>query len=422
MTIGTATIKQGKKGISLIKGQRAILDDFHSATVAAIAGTGGGKTQLLYWWLHSRMEAYPGQTWLVVEPTYPMMSKVITTSSDLSRPSLIDYLRAVGHHPDYHSQDRIIFTDYGKVFLGSADKPDSMQGAAVKGAALDEAGQMRLLAYETARQRVAMQDGQVLITTTPYDLGWLKTEVNDRNGTLGIHVEKWRSIDRPGFPRKRYELDKQTLPPWRFRMLYDAEFERPAGFIYSSFNEAVCVIDRLPKEKMKDWLVYVGHDFGPDNPAAVFFAVDPTTGQIYLFAEYLPGPGVSVHDRVEAFKKITEGMTVVMRCGGSVAEEEARQAYNAHGWVITAPKITHVEPRIEKVFAMHSLNKIMVFRDCTHYLDEKRSFSRELDEVNRPTAKIKNESKFHLMSSEQCILSQFTPETARRRTSRTYRY
>ena len=98
-------------------------------------------------------------------------------------------------------------------------------------------------------------------------------------------------------------------------MLYDAQFERPAGVIYHMFDEAVCVIDRFPIQKK--WLVYSGHDFGPDNPAALFYAQDPDTGQFYLFNEYLPGAGVSVNDRVIAFKRLTEGLNVVKRVGGS---------------------------------------------------------------------------------------------------------
>lgn len=399
-----------EKEIHLLSGQADLLTDFTSSVLAAIAGTGGGKTMLGYWWLHSRMEADPGQTWGMAEPTYNMLSKIILTSSDPGRPSLIDYFKLVGHHPVYRAVDKIIHTDFGKVYLASADRPDSMQGAAVKGWWLDEAGQMSLLAYETATQRCSMMQGQVLLTTTPYNLGWLLTEIKNRESE-DIHVETWRSIDRPGYPRESYEKAKRMLPSWRFAMLYDAQFERPAGLIYSTFNESVCVIDRIPKETLQKWLVYVGHDFGPDNPAALFYAQDPSTGQFYLFDEYVPGPGVSVHERVEAFKKKTEGFNVVKRVGGSPQEEENREAYNAHGWIISKPKIGHVEPQIDKVIGMHQLNKIMVFRDMVHYLDEKRTFARELDDENQPTAKIDNEAKFHRMACERYLISDFTPET-----------
>lgn len=397
------------KEIYLLQGQANLLTDFKSSILAAIAGTGGGKTMTGYWWLHSRMETYPGNTWIVAEPTYGMLSKIIIESSDPDRPSLFDYFKLVGHHPNYHAVDKILYTDFGKAYLCSADRPDSMQGAAVKGAWLDEAGQMALLAHQTASQRCAMLSGQELLTTTPYNLGWLLKDILEKNGQDGIHVETWSSIDRPGFPRVEYERQKKLLPRWRWDMLYNALFTRPAGLIYSAFDESVCVIDRFPIPP--NWLVYAGHDFGPDNPSALFVAQDPVTGQFYVFEEYLPGPGVSVHERVESWKETTKGYNVVKRVGGSPQEEETRQAYNAHGWVITKPKIGHVEPQIDKVIGMHQLNKIMVFKDCVNYLDEKRTFSRKLDENNQPTEDIKDEARFHLMAADRYLFSDFTPET-----------
>jgi len=402
-------LKTVEKEIHLTEGQANLLTDFNSEVLAAISGTGGGKTALGYWWLHTRMERMPGFTWAMAEPSYPMLAKVITNSSDPDRPSLVQYLQMVGHHPDFKAVDKIITTDHGQIYLGSADNPDSMQGAAVKGYWLDEAGQMSLLAFETAFQRVSMMMGQVILTTTPYNLGWLLTNIYNKNGEDGIHVETWKSIDRPGFPRESYELAKKLLPAWRFAMMYDARFERPAGIIYQAFDEKLCVCPRF--EIPKNWLVYVGHDFGPDNPAALFYAQDPSTGQFYLFHEYLPGPGRSVSERVQDFMEITNGMNVMRRVGGSPQEEEVREAYTAHGWTIMKPKIGHVEPQIDKVIGMHQLNKIFVFSDMTHYLDEKRSFSRKLDDENQPTEKIDNEPRYHLMASERYIISEFTPET-----------
>src|SRR3990167_1036074 len=371
--------------VRMLPGQASLLANFAATTLAAIAGTGGGKTILGYWWLHSRMETYPGYTWGMAEPTYSLLRRVILESSDPDRPGLEDYFRMVGHHPDYHAVDHILNTDFGKIYLGSADDPDSMQGAAVRGYWLDEAGQMRLLAYETARQRVSMMRGQVLLTTTPYDLGWLPTEEKQKADGRDVAVETWRSIDRPGFPMESYEREKRLLPPWRFAMLYDAQFERPAGLIYNAFNEAVCVIDRFPIPK--NWHIYVGHDFGPDNPAALFTAIDPATAFRYRYHEYLPGPGISPFKKVEEWKEITKGYNVIRRVGGAPGEEDARQNYAPYGWPISLPSetIKHVEPQIEKVIALHQMNKIFTFRDMEHYLDEKRTFSRKLDESGQVT-------------------------------------
>lgn len=397
------------KEITLLPGQANLLANFRDSVLLALAGTGAGKTILIYWWLHSRMTTYPGETWGVAEPTYSMLAKILLNSSDPDRPSLEKYFQMIGHHPDYHAVAHIMKTDFGQIYLGSADNPDSMQGAAVKGYALDEGGQMSLLAYDTARQRVSMKRGQVLIATTPYRMGWLKTEVLDKVGQ-GIAVECWRSIDRPGYPVASYEEERRRLPSWRFAMMYDAKFERPAGLIYSAFNENVCLIERFPIPK--NWLVYSGHDFGGANPAAIFTACDPATGNFYHFGEYLPGGGRSANDHVGEFKRLTQGYNVIKRVGGSHQEEEIRQLYTAHGWPISEPKQHKVESQIDLVIGMHQLNKLFVFRDLRQYLDEKRSFSRKLDDKFMPTEVIDNESSFHLMAAERYLLSDFTPETA----------
>ena len=363
------------------------------------------------------MEAYPGQTWGLAEPSYPMLAKIILTSSDPGRPSLEQYFRQVGHHPDYHAVDHIMHTDFGQVYLGSADNPDSMQGAALKGYALDEPGLMQFLAYQTALQRVSMMRGQVMLASTPYNIGWLKSEVSEKAGTNGIHVERWRSIDRPGFPRESYEAMKLKLPAWRFSMLYDAMFEHPEGLIYSAFNERDCLVDRFPIAK--EWPVYVGHDFGASNPAALFYAIDPATGIKWLFHEYLPGPGLSPYQHIGAWKEILTkyGLekNVQVRMGGSHQEQGWRDSYSAQGWHIQEPNdANQVEVQIGRVIGEHQRNRIKVFRDLSHYLDEKRTFSRKLGDDSKPTDKIDNEASYHLMAAERYIISYFTPETVSR--------
>ena len=407
------------KEVELLQGQANLLTDFETSVLAAIAGTGGGKTMLCYWWIHSRLEAYPGNTWLFAEPTYGMLGKVILNSSDPGRQSLYEYLRGVGLHPRWISKQGLILgTDRGQIYLASADNPDSMQGAPVKGVLLDEAGLMSVGAYDTGRQRCSMMNGQLLLSTTPYNLGWLKTEVFDKQGK-DIHVENWRSVDRPGFPMESYERERVLLPGWRFAMLYDGRFEYPAGLIYQSFDERACIVPRF--EIPSNWLVHTGHDFGGANPAALFTAQDTGTGEFYHFREYLPGQGKSTYDHVQEFKKITKGYNIINRVGGSHQEDEIRQGYTSQGWHIQEPKHRLVEEQINKVIGMHRLNKIKVFSDLRNYLDEKRTFSRKLDEENKPTEKIENEARFHLMSAERYLMSYFTPETVtggrRRQTS-----
>jgi PBSX family phage terminase large subunit len=183
------------------------------------------------------------------------------------------------------------------------------------------------------------------------------------------------------------------------------------GLVYSSFDDKSCLIPRFEIDKR--WLVYSGHDFGQANPAAIFYAENPGTGDYYAFAEYLPGAiGRSIYDHVQEFKKITEGYNVIKRAGGNhTTESEIRQGYTQQGWNIQEPKYSSTPKyQIQKVQGMHRLNKIYVFNDLKNYIKEKFSFAYEKKD-GVLTEQIAHEERFHLMSAERGILSDFTPET-----------
>lgn len=181
------------------------------------------------------------------------------------------------------------------------------------------------------------------------------------------------------------------------------------GLVYSAFDERACLIPRF--EIPKRWLVHTGHDFGLANPAALFYAQDPDTGNFFLFAEYLPGSGRGIYDHVQEFKRVTEGYNVIKRVGGSHGEDEIRQGYTAQGWAIAEPKYSGDRKyQIQKVQGLHRLNKIFVFTDLKDYLREKLSFAYPKFEEQFGDDPA-DEKRFHLMAAERYLLSDFAPET-----------
>ena len=396
-------------------GQSSLLADERARTLAAIAGTGGGKTQLGYWWLHLRMMADPGYGWLVAEPTFAMLAKILINSTDPNRPDLVEWFRQLGWHPDYKAVDKIIQTDYGKVLLSSADNPDSMQGAAVKGAWLDEGGMMSLIAHQTALQRVSLMDGQELITTTPYNRGWLKTEIADKADGDYIHVEKWKSLDNPAFPKHVYEEMRSgpnAMQSYRFRMMYDAEFERPSGMIYGCFNADKCVIEpfRIPK----DWPRYVGIDYGPVHTAVLWYAKNPSrykgwpSGTYFAYREYLEG-NKSIDQHVRDLNALSKGEDIVRKTGSGVAaERQWRREYSEKGFYIQECKINDVELGIDRVYALHQANGIVYFNTLKHTLSQKEDYHRKLDANQEPTDQIDSKAEYHFMDAERYLISSST--------------
>lgn len=349
-----------------IVGQWKLLFDYHNTVLAAIAGTGGGKTALGYWWLTDRMTKFQGNTWGVAEPTFPMLSKILLNSPDPERPDLFKYFESIGHHPKYHAVEKIISTDCGQIYLGSADNPNSLQGAAVKGYWLDEAGMMGLTAYETALQRVAMMSGQVLLTTTPYNRGWLKTEVFDKTGTAGIHAERWRSIDRPNFPKKSYEDMQGRLSKARFGMMFDASFERPEALIYSDYDPLKHDIDPFPIPD--EWPKQAGIDFGYNNPTAILKGAMNKDGILYLYDEYYESKRhIADHRHV-----LLESLARYIWADPSSKQEIAE--LNAGGGILVLPANNDVLVGIQRVIELFRTGRIRVFRNLRHLKDELENY------------------------------------------------
>jgi hypothetical protein len=372
--------------------------------IAMQAGTQGGKTCFGSDWLYREIKTCGEGDYLGVTATFPLLELKML-------PEFLTVFRDLLHLGTYSETKKVFnfFNSKTRVIFGSATNPESLESAEAKAAWLDEAGQkqFRRDTWEAVQRRLSIHEGRVLFTTTLYGLGWFKNEIYDlwEEGDPNYDVIMFDSTINPNFPKAEFERMRGRLPAWKFNMFYRGRYDTPGGLIYSSFNPRHCKKPRF--EIPKNWLIYVGHDFGPANPAAIFFAEDPATGLLWAFHEYLPGPGKSPAEHVAEFKRITDGYNVVKRVGGSHQEEEARQLYDAHGWPISEPPEMNrkVETQILKVFAWHKLNRIMVFNDLLSYLDEKQSFSRKLDDRYRPTDEIENEAHYHLMAAERYIIA-----------------
>jgi len=270
--------------ISAHDGQQQLLASDAFCT-AAIAGTGGGKTVAGMVWLLVQMTRNPGRTWVVAEPTDDMLERVLLTSTP-DRMSLVDFLGMFDPHQVWLRSKGVLHHRLGTVFLVSASNPETLQGAHVAGIWLDEAGLIRMGVWLVAVQRVGLANGRILITTTPYNKGWLKTEVFDPSvaGNRDFTVVQFPSTANPNYPREAVERARRTMSPSRFAMMYLGEFGRPEGMVYDCFEATRHVVD--PFEIPREWRRLGGIDFGYNNPTAgVFLARDPD-GVYYWYGEH----------------------------------------------------------------------------------------------------------------------------------------
>ena len=405
--------------------------------VGVQAGWQAGKSEIGPPWLYREMVARGPGDYLIASPTFPLMSKkvlpifqrlferllnlgkfvggknIFTFSADGCR-------RLWGHVPD----------DPARVLFGHAGDPESLESATVKAAWLDEAGQkgFRLASFETVMGRLSIHQGRVLLTSRPYDLGWMKQLLWDpwlaaKRNHPDIDIINFRSIDNPAFPKEEYYRAKRTMPDWRFLMLYDGLFTRPAGLIYSNFDATVHV---RPRFAIPDhWPRFVGLDFGGVNTAAVFFAQElrddrKPTGRLIAYREYHAGERTAAQHCAE----ILRGEPRTPTCaGGSKSEGQWRREFAQGGTVngkhiqgipihgpAKAESQALVEVGIQRVFSAFALNQVVIFDDLKLLLDEVNSYSRELDEMGEPTEKIDSKEKYHLLDGVRYIIGHVNPD------------
>ena len=141
--------------------------------------------------------------------------------------------------------------------------------------------------------------------------------------------------------------------------------------------------------------------------------MDPATGYLYAYREYLKGGLASfdhANNAVGGFKAVSRGEKVMKRVGGSNTEDGWREAFTAAGWAISKPRLLEVEAGINAVYGWFQQNKLFIFDDMHLLLDEIESYSRELDESYQPTERIHNKSAYHLLDALRYLLVDFGPE------------
>ncbi|MCR4395056.1 MAG: terminase family protein, partial [Dehalococcoidales bacterium] len=253
------------------EGQKRVLQS-KAQVIAMLAGTQAGKTVTGSRWLHNEImrtaDPAGGNDYLAGTANYDLFKLKML-------PELLFYFEQTLKVGRYYPGDQILeiaenfipgkfwakrVTDpmWARIILRSAKAEGGWESGTARAAWLDEAGHkdFNLTAWEGCRRRLSIHQGRILITTTLYNLGWLKTEVYDRwiAGDKSIEVIQFDSTLNPAFKAEEYERARSTMPTWKFDMLYRGRYAKPAGLIYDSFNE-ICIIDRFPIPK--NWLIYV---------------------------------------------------------------------------------------------------------------------------------------------------------------------
>jgi hypothetical protein len=316
---------------------------------------------------------------------------------------------------------------------------DSLRGDYADLLILDEYQMMAESAWNDVGQPMLLDNNgdAVFLFTPPSLLSTGVSKANDprhasklfkqaQQDTTGVwEAIHFTSHDNPFISHEALELatSGMTLDSYRREIMAEDDDIEQKWLVYYMFNEKLCKrpLSALPPN-FNTFQNYSGHDFGEANPAALFLARDPANGDLHIYKEYFPGPGVSPYQHVTAWQEITKGRTVLKSVGGNVTtEEDSRRLYKEHGWNISPPSWTRVKERVERVRAQMERNRIIIYDNCIRLLSEIANCMWKLNPLdNSILDEIKDEKNFHLLSALGYIVSDFTPETVKHGTGGVY--
>lgn len=394
--------------------------------IAVISGTQGGKTSFGPWWLWREITRCGPGDYLAVTATFdlfklkmlPEMLEVFERVLGIVRLWSGDGILELCEHtfdkqtglwqpvPGQFRAARSSDPMWGRIILRSASSGGGLESASAKAAWLDEAGQddFGLDAWEAVLRRLSLSRGRILITTTPYNLGWLKQRVYDpwQAGDPSIRVIQFASIANPAFPKEEFDDRQRTMDDWKFRMFYKGQFERPAGLIYSMF------INRYREDgghKVHPfaipgrWPRWGGIDPGAVHHAKLWLAHDTEHDVFYLYRERMDGD-MSTAEHVDQIHGYTDHDRVVMWYVGQKSEKQQRLDYQeASLYNVTDPPVFDVEAGIDRVITLLKQHRLYIFDTCTGVLSQFGSYRRKLDDLDQPTKDIYRKEDYHLLDA-----------------------
>ena len=414
----------GKISLHMHTGQTEVWDA-QERFVFMIAGTQGGKTSFGPWWLHREIygnQYTPGMgrgDYLAVASSFDMFKlKMLPEMLNV-----FEHLLGIGR---YYAGDGVLELKdpatgrfwaeksadpmWGRIILRSATAKAGLESTTARAAWLDEVGQdeFSVSAYEAVLRRLSLAQGRILGTTTPYNLGWLKRRIFDRQHEESIRVVQFASTLNPNFPPEEIERARRDLPGWKFRMFYLGQFERPAGMIYNDF------IDRPRAEGghrvdpfvfPKEFIHYVGADPGAPNFATCWIAHDTVADTYYVYRATTEGKKSSREHAGDMIAWARRYQYNVVTWGvGSKSEEQQRLDLQDAGLMALPPPFHDVESGIDRIISLLRQHRLFFFNDdgtngMAGLLDEMATYRRALDDDGEPLEKIADKARYHRLDA-----------------------
>ena len=404
--------------------------------LALVAGTQGGKTAFLVYWLLRELQRCAefiktlghGKA-IVAGPTLTLMgAQLIPAFRDLFEDELKLGKLVMGTKPVFHfSEDgarRLLgFVAPVTVHFAYANDPSNLESMTACCGIWDEAGQKenKQASYRAFNRRLKAARsagfGRRAFGTTPYEHNWFKVQVHDRAEAKEEGFQLVRFVSWMNPLVKESECRKELangMPLWEWQMMYLGLYTKPAGSIYDCFDDRigprdgdtnVCEPFVIPKH----WPRLLGQDFGDVHMGSLALAEDPGSPFVYVYWARLAG-GMEVSDHAAAIRDGSKCDEFESACGGSLSENDWREQFASAGIPMHPPPMKDVWTQINRVYAMFANRRLKFFCDLEAPIAQAVTYSRELDVNQEPIpGTILDKAKKHYCDALRYIVAHRYP-------------
>lgn len=362
--------------------QQAVLDS-EARFLTVACGIQSGKTMTGVIWLLGEILKHPKDDFLIGAPTY----KILEQSTMKKFFEIFPMHTAI-----YRKQDSVLeLINGGKIYIRSTEIPNNIEGMTVRAAWLDEAGLMKPQVWTNVQGRVAIKKGRVLMTTTPYNMGWLYREcvrqAQSQNPDYAIF--NWASNSNPYFPAEEMERARLTMSGPDFERRYLGLFRQMEGLVYPDWEPQKMVENTPPiEDEVKE--VVAGVDYGFTNPTSIQVVAITKDNTLHVIDEVYETR--LVHSQiVDRCTELKEKWGVEMFYVDPVANILI-DTMNSAG-LPTMGGNNDVESGISKVRQLIKYNRIKIWFGCYNLLDEIENYHYQVSHFSTSDSQVEYQQK-----------------------------
>ncbi len=247
--------------LKLSKPQQIISND-STRFIIVVAGRRFGKSMLAINEI-AKHSVKPKQRVLALYSTYRQAKTVIWDE-------LLDRLYSKNWIKNVNKSDlTITLKNDSKIFIRSADSPQSLRGSRFDYIVMDECADLHPEVWSTiCRPMLADTKGGALFIGTPKGKGnWFYDLYVKAGAEQEWNTHTYRTIDGGWITEEEIESAKRDLDSREFAQEFLAEFQDYSGIIYTSFSEDNIQPNEFPVEQLRT--IHIGMDFNNSPMSAV---------------------------------------------------------------------------------------------------------------------------------------------------------